>query len=401
MGWRGPTLPTTPVTLSRTALGTCFAGFLLMGAVGAAYGPMLGYLQRRYDVGLSTAGAVLGVNFAGGLAGALMTVVGLERLPGRRVLSAGFLALVVGLLGVALAPTWPALLAAVLATGAGFGSLDFGINQLLAHSELPRRAAMFNLLHAQFGLGAVAGPLLVVAAGDRHLPILLAALAVVPLVSAVGLRGLAGGPVRESVEQPPARIGGRALVGLLVVAYVLYVGVETGIGGWAPTHLVAVGYSEEVAAGSTSVFWAALAVGRLLAAPLAARVAPERIVLACAATAVATLLLAAAGPAAPYAYLLTGLAVAPIYPTGIAWLAGALPGRPRTTSWLLVSAMLGGVVVPPLVGLAINGFGAQATPLVLTAAATAGLAAFTAATIVGRRDRRDAVLEDFPHGPRP
>jgi hypothetical protein len=63
--------------------------------------------------------------------------------------------------------------------------------------------------------------------------------------------------------------------------------------------------------------------------------------MACSVAAIATLLLAAIPGIAPFAYVATGLVIAPIYPTGFAWLAKVTPGRRTPAVYLVGSAVLG------------------------------------------------------------
>jgi fucose permease len=370
------------VTLSRLAFLAACGTFLLIGALAAAYGPLLGQLTRRFDVGLPTAGVVLSANFAGALLGVAVAMAVIERVSGRLAMAGALGVLALGCAAVAVAPSWPTLLAAVLLVGFGAGTLDFGLNQLLAHSAGGETgtSARLNVVHAQYGVGAVLGPLLVAATGDAALPIVFTVAAGVAVVLALGLRGMSGR------LHAPAGVGGRArtlglspLVAAFVVAYILYLGVEVGVGGWMPTHLQRIGYGAGTAATLTAAFWCALAAGRLLVAPLTRCVAPSVVVLTAAAAAVPALLLAVIAPAAPVAYVLAGLAIAPVFPTGVAWLAQLDPDNPRSTSWLLVGSMLGGVLFPPAVGAVIVHFGATRSPVVLALLAAGSLAAFSAA----------------------
>jgi fucose permease len=159
------------------------------------------------------------------------------------------------------------------------------------------------------------------------------------------------------------------------------------VGGWEPSHLAALGLSSAAASWATSAFWLGLTAGRFLIAPVALRVAPEAIVLVCSAVAVLTLGLAAVPDLAPAAYVLTGLVIAPIYPTGFAWLAKVTPGRRTPTVYLVGSAVLGAAIFPPIVGRAIEAFGAAVTPLALAILAIGTLAAFAGVALTGRRLR--------------
>ena len=376
----GPDRAATPAgtTLSPLAFAAACGTFLLIGALLAIYGPILGQLARRFDVGLPTAGIVVSAHFCGAFVGAVAAMAVIERVPARLAMTASLGLLALGCAGVAAAPSWAVLLAAVLVVGLGFGGLDLGFNQLLTHSG--RSPARLNLLNAQFGIGAVAGPLLVAATGEGSWRGLYAAAAVVAVVLALGLRGLSGrlrAPVAD--DGRTRRSGWSPLVAMFVAGFVLYVGAEVSVGGWMPTHLGQLGYGSAAAAALTSGFWCALAVGRLLVAPVATRAPARVIVLAAISAASLMLLLALVTPLAPVGYLLAGLAFAPVFPTGLIWLAQLHPGNPRSTSWLLVAALVGGVLFPPVVGAVIERFGATRAPAVLAVVAAGSLAAFLAA----------------------
>jgi fucose permease len=372
-------VPPRRITLSPSAFVSACCAFLLIGALAALYGPLFDEFTRRYDVGVSTVGFVVSAHFAGALAGVVTAMAVIERVDGHVAIRGALGLLALGCAGVAVAPTLPALLAAVLLLGTGFGGLDYGLNQLVAHSSGARSPARLNVLNAQYGVGAVLGPLAVTVVGQRNATALYAGAAAVAAALALGLRGMSG-----RLPAPATGDAGRtarrgSLLAIFVVAYVLYLGVETGVGGWMPTHLERLGYAAGTAAALTSAFWGALALGRLAVVPVTARVREPVIVVASTCAAVATLLLALVPGAAVAGYVLTGVALAPVFPTGLAWLARLDPGNPRTTSWLLAVTMLGGVLFPPAVGVVIAWFGAAWAPAVLAALATGSLAAFAAA----------------------
>src|SRR5439155_17847718 len=75
----------------------------------------------------------------------------------------------------------------------------------------------------------------------------------------------------------------------------------------------------------------------------------------------------------------TGLAIAPIWSTGIIWLAKLRPGDSRATSWLFPASMVGGVLIPGGIGVVIGHFGIGWAPVVLAAAAAATFAGFALA----------------------
>lgn len=369
------------LVLNKMALAAVAACFLLMGVLAASYGPLLEHLSRRFAITLPVAGEVFSAHFAGALVGVLAAMWAMERVEGRLAVWVALGCTALGCAGVALAPSWPAFLVAVFVIGLGFGALDVGLNQLVAHSKGPRRSAVLNALNGAFGFGAVAGPILISRFGADHLSILYAGTAVLAVALVPAAAGISG---RLPVL---ARTGGGwpgPLVGIFLAAYVFYVGLEIGVGGWMTSHLESVGLLSLDAASFTSGFWLAIAIGRVLAALIPDRVAPSRILIATSAVASIALLVALSGRAAPIAYIVTGFAIAPIFPTGIAWLARLRPGDSRSTSWVFPASMVGGVVIPAGIAFAIASVGLSWAPAVLSLVGFATLAAFWLASIQAR-----------------
>ncbi len=365
------------IVLSGRVLPAVAATFLLMGALAAAYGPLLEHLSRRFAISLSVAGGVLSAHFAGALLGVIVSMWTTERVPVRLSVTVSLGCLGAGCAGVALATSWPAFLAGVFVIGLGFGALDIGLNQLVAHSEGPRRSSVLNALNGAYGVGAVAGPILISTLSEKHLALLYAGGAVVATVLIPAVAGISG-RLPFTPRKPAGRPG--LLVGTFVIAYVLYVAVETGVGGWMTSDLESVGQRSVVAATLTSGFWLAVALGRLLVALVPPRVPESMIVITGSAIAALALAVALVGPAAPFAFIVTGFAIAPIFPTGIVWLAKLRPGDSLATSWLFPAAMVGGAIVPGGIGVVIARFGVGWTPAVLSALAIGTLGAFLMAS---------------------
>ena len=349
------------VVLSRVAIVTIGATFLFMGLVVSAYGPLLEHLTRRFAVSLPVAGSTISIHFAASMAGVLIAMRSIERLPARVTVTPAMLVVGIGCAVVAVAPAWTVFVIGVSIIGLGFGALVLSLNQVVAHSEGRRRAALLNALNGAYSAGAVAGPILVAAFAEAHFAQLYVVAGAVALALIAGAARISGRlPVATG---SPSRPG--LLVAVFVVAFTLYVGIENGTGGWMTSHLEFTGLRSQDAATVTSGFWLALVTGRLLMALVPARVSEAHIVLAGAATATVALLIATIGVAAPVAYVLAGFALAPIFPTGIVWLAKLRSGDARATSWLFPAASVGGTLGPGAIGVVIAGFGLGAAPLVL------------------------------------
>jgi fucose permease len=389
-GPRRPPPPATPTAVfsGPTVVAACLA-FMLIGAVGAFYGPLLPILEARYGFGPSVASTVLSAHAIGGFIGVLTAAQALRVLSNRVYLVLSTAALGAGCLVMAVAPAWWVVVLGAGVVGFGFGALDLGINQLFAYSFGARAGTLLNVLNGVYGIGAVAGPLLIATAGDAAGLVYLgcAILAASLLLPLSRVRG-DGTPVDDDGSARAGRTGHRAyvaVVALFAIGYALYVGIESGIGGWEPTHLAATGLSATAASSATAVFWMGLTVGRFLVAPVALRVRPERIVLGSLVVAIMTLSLATVSGLAPIAYAATGVAIAPIYPTGLAWLAQSTPGRRTPTVYLVAAAMVGAATLPPLVGVAIQALGAAVTPFALLLITLATAVAFSGVALTGRR----------------
>jgi MFS transporter, FHS family, glucose/mannose:H+ symporter len=337
-----------------------------MGVVVAAYGPLLEHLTHRFGVSLPLAGATISVHFTGALIGVLVAMRAMERVSGRLPVMVATGVVSLGCVAVAFAPTWPVFVVAVFVLGLGFGVLVLGLNQLVAYSEGRRRAALLSALNGAYSAGAVAGPILVAAFAADHFSLLFlagaaAALALIPVAGGISgrLPVSAGRPGRPEL-----------LVLIFVAAFVLYVGIENGTGGWMTSHLESVGLRSRDAAAYTSGFWLAVVTGRFLMTLVPSSVPEAAIVLTGSIVAAVSLFAASIGAVAPWAYIVTGLAIAPIFPTGIVWLAKLRPGDSRATSWLFPAASLGGIAGPGAIGLVIAGSGVGWVPLVLGVVAT-------------------------------
>ncbi|MEW2812459.1 MFS transporter [Streptomyces massasporeus] len=376
---------------SKAAVVASCVGFVLIGVLQSLYGPAIPAFRGEFGLSPSAAGLGLSAHFVGGVGGVLLFDRLYGRVGNRRILGSSYLLMAVGAAGFALAPGWPTALTAALVAGVGFGGIDYGLNQLFAVGFGHRSTALLNILHAHFGIGAILGPAVIGAVGSEHYPAVFLAFALANLPLLLCLKG-----VRSHVSAPAAgnEAGGGAVLGrslgsvlaVFVALYVLHVGVETGVGGWEPTHLETVGYGAGVAATATSVYWLMMTVGRFLVAPLALRFSAQAIItVSCAGMTVC--LLAATVPAlAPYAYAGVGLFIAPIFPTGLPWLNRAAPQARRAGALVIAASMIGGVAAGPALGKAIEWSGIRAVPLLLCGVSALCLAA-TLWLVRGTRSR--------------
>ncbi|MFK0256468.1 MFS transporter [Streptomyces sp. NPDC090445] len=359
--------------LTPVAVAASCVAFVVIGALQALYGPAIPALREEYGIGPGAAGLGLSAHFAGALLGVLGYHLLRGRLDNRALLGGSAVLMAAGTAAFAFSPNWALALTGAFVIGLGFGGIDYGLNRLFAVGFGHRSTAMLNLLNGHFGVGAIAGPALIGRLGADGYPAVFLGLGAVGLLILPALGGVAP---RE--PEPPAAEGvaaGGARVGPVIAAftgvYVLHVAIETGVGGWEPTHLEAVGYGAVGAATATSAYWAAMTVGRFLVVPIGLRCSAPSILVVCCAGMAGFLLLATVPALAPYAYVGVGLAIAPVFPTCLPWLNRAVPGVAAAGAYVIAASMIGGVAFPPLLGAVIGAMEVEAVPLVLFGLAVA------------------------------
>lgn len=361
------------------ALGGATGTFALIGAVSSLYGPLLITLSQRYSLSLPRAGEVLSVHFVGALVGVLAGWIGVRLANGRHVLHGSLVLLTLGSFAVLVSHRWDELLIAIFFVGLGFGGLDFSLNTLLSRTAEEGRARRLSIPNAGYGVGAVIGPLLVVAVNPVHFPTIFLIVALSGVVFVVLTMGVSAPRLRSRADHhydPHLAVRRRRILGTFVLAYILYVAVETSSSGWMATQLRHEGYGLTVASLVTSAFWAGLALGRSLGGVLHRHLGTRRLVLSGLGAAVLLALSAAAVPIAPWAYSLTGLVLASVFPMGLLWYSELVPQDVDGIALMILMMMIGGVIGPGAVGLMVSVAGIHVVPLAVATFAALDLVVF-------------------------
>lgn len=357
-------------------------GFLVLGAVTSALGPVLPTLRARHDLDASGAALLLTAFSLGATLGVLLAGAVRRRVPDRAALAGGSGLLITGCALLPGADGAAAALGVLLVMGVGFGVVDLLLNLVLAGAG--RRGSLLMAVSAAFGVGAVGMPLLVGWQPDRvDLPFWTCAAGALLLIVLTLRLDLPALRHRQVLPARTSPTGGRTAVVLLGAVLLGYVTLEGGVAGWETTHLRATtDVSPAGAAGAVALFWGGLTTGRLLAAPLVARLRPRRLLLLALGAGTLSLLVAAVPGMAVVAYALAGLSIAPVFPAVIAWHTARSPGEGGVVV-LFAAALAGPVITAPMTGALVDTHGAQAVPWILAA-----LAAGTTALVVATRSSR-------------
>ena len=302
-----------------------------------------------------------------------------------------------GIASLGLAPTCPWFLGAALLGGLGAGCLDGGANGVVLDLYREGRGRAMNLLHLFFSLGALSAPLIVGLAVESGVPwqtvvlvsgAVIGLLAVAYLMRAHALGSAIGGRSPASGEAaPPQR---RLLSGpllLLGLAIATYVASEVGVSNWLVRFLEPAPLTTATLA--LSLYWAGIAVGRLVSSVIADRFDHRRFTLVCALGMAVTIAAAVLVPSLPGSialFLLAGVASGPVFPMIVALGGERYPDRSAAVGGSLTGmAIFGSTLYPPAMGFLSVSIGLTAAMLgnvLLALACAVALVAFGA----GRRE---------------
>jgi fucose permease len=374
---------------------SCLA-YLSVAVPGSTLGLLWPLMRLSWHQPLGLLGLLLIIGVSASVAASVATGRLLSRVPTGPVVAGGVAAIALALAGEAAAPSVWVFAAGMVVFGVGSGALDTALNTHAATQFGPRR---INWMHASYGLGATAGPLLatgllVAGLGWRGVFATQAAVqAVVAVLLSLTWRAWdqpvptqpavtppapaqpepAPKPSTPNTSKappnpapaPPAQAG--ALLVLVAAAFAaLECGIEAGAGIWGYVFLTAGrGLSGPAAAGTVSAYWATMFAGRAVLGPVAERFGPGRVLTGGVVGLVAgSVLLTVPGPAAvPVAGLaVVGLAAAPIFPLLTLATAERTGGAdPTRAVSLQVAASAGGnAALPAGLGLIIGALTASA-----------------------------------------
>ncbi|MFK5635032.1 MULTISPECIES: MFS transporter [unclassified Ornithinimicrobium] len=345
-------MSTTPAH-PLTRRGSVLAVLVVFAAAGFSMGQVLARLPAIRDA-VGADKAELGIALMGMGIGSLLAMpfTGrmVDRFGSRRVVSACVLLASTGYAALALVPSVPLLLLALLVTGTAVGVWDVGMNIQGSHVERQRGRSWMPFFHAAFSAGAVlgAGAGAVAAwqgVGLVQLPVLAVVTVVLGLVAAsrfvpeehvedvlVPAEGAAGedpaeGGVAVAVGGARGITRPEVLIGLVCLSAAL---AEGAANDWLALLLVDVhGTPEAFGALTLTAFNVTMTVGRLVGGPFIdrwGRVTLVRLGGLLAATGILTVTLAPSVVAALAGGLLWGLGVSAIFPAAMS-AAGEVPGR--------------------------------------------------------------------------
>ncbi|MCL6603424.1 MAG: MFS transporter [Paenibacillus sp.] len=352
--------------------------YFVIGLAHVVLGSILPVLLQSYNQNYSAGGELIFSQFAGFLAGVLVSPL-LNRRFGKR----GSILIATGLLLVAevaysFLPPWEWMYVIAVGAGFGFGMIEAVIGTIIIAAITEGTAVAMSRLEVLFGVGALVMPLIaspLIAAGLWRLSFLI--VAGFTLVSLLFWgRGHFGklqsvlderAPLRDKTKnhstktRKPLPYSGRqwGVLGLFIVFFFLYVGTEMSLVNFMPAIFIAkLGMTESAAALTVTFFWLAMSTGRLFAGVIAEKISYRVYVLV---SCFITLLLFILFPFATHRLAafaliaLLGLFMSGIFSIALVFSSKVLPGAEETTPSIMIAAGgIGGAILPLLIGWAMD-----------------------------------------------
>lgn len=333
-----------------------YSAFIALGLVVASLGPTLPALAEQVGVPLASISILFATRSSGYLLGSLLGGRVYDRLPGHPVMGCVLLVMAGAMALVPMSSHVILCAAVLLLVGITEGTLDVGANALLVWNHPKNLAPYMNGLHFFFGVGAFVSPILIAQAvaysGGITWAYWVLALCIAPI--ALVILKLPSPEIQK--DQTEANGNSHSLFVFLIAAcFFVFVGAEVGIGNWVYTYAVTQNIADEkMAAYLTSGFWGALTLGRLIVIPLAARFRPRTIMLFDIVGALLSVLVMVAFPMSAIAIwvgtLGTGLFIASMFATLLAFAGRRMVITGRVTGWFFVGSSLGAMTVPWVIG---------------------------------------------------
>jgi len=319
----------------------------LLGAATTLYGPSLIYLSEETGRTPASLGALFVFHWFGFFASTFAANRVARRFEMRRSVLIGVALLGAGVLGLIALP-YPLNVASALLVGLGAGMLEVVLNRLIELLAGDEPAAALTKLHSTWGVGAVVIPLVV--AGGVWLGWGWRVAGGVVLAGALLTAALAfRWPEFEVDHGADVQWSGFPWrsTALFVALFLIYVGLETAVGGWATTFFSKIGKGAILGAFATSFFFLTLSIARMTLAAATDRLGFARAVRTGTGLGALALMLTFFPSLALIGFGLAGIAFSIVFPTMLAWAARRHPGlRAQMASVSIAAAGLGGVVLP-------------------------------------------------------
>jgi len=363
---------------SSRALFVCSCLCLLtFGIVFTMVGTVLPSVMARFGIDKASGGTLLLLMTFGVLLGALIFGPIVDGRGYKAMLLGSTALIILGLEGVAFAPSISWLRVAVFLIGFAGGIINGGANALVSDISGDERGPRLNLLGVFFGVGAMGVPFVIALLTSRfsHATLIagVGALVIVPLA----VIATTTFPPPKQPQGFPLADAGRLLRDpvMLLMGVMLFLesGLEITVGGWTSTFVTEeLEVAERTALILLSLYWAGMMLARLVIGTALTRSSPFRILYTCLAIALAgaaMLLTTHSVALAALGVFLLGVGFAAMFPTVLGFVGTRFAALSGTAfSAAITMALIGGMSLPYTVGVLGERVGMRGSFLIVPAA---------------------------------
>jgi fucose permease len=368
-----------------------FVAFIALGMPDGLLGVGWPSIRASFNVPIDALGALLFVSMIGYLTTSFLSGELTRRWGVGRLLIVSCALTGAGLIGYTLVPQWSMMVALGLAAGMGAGGIDSSLNAYVARHY---SAGLMQWLHASYGVGVTAGPLIMTAALTNFQNWRLGYLLVGAVQLVLAVTFWITLPIWQHNNSAPAEMPAepqkevnlgqtlkRHRVWLSMLLFFFYVGSEVIMGTWVYSLLTeGRGVNPQLAGYFAGSYWFTFTVGRILAGLITRRINIQSLVKVCIIAAILAGVILGLNLSTWVnlaAVAVIGFAFAPIFPG----LISGTPGRVgqqhsnNTIGMQTAAGSLGGTALTSLVGVLARSYGLEVVP--------AAMVAFLACLLVG------------------
>ena len=360
-----------------------FVAFIALGMPDGLLGVGWPSIRASFNVPIDALGALLFVSMIGYLTSSFLSGELTRRWGVGRLLIVSCTLTGIGLIGYTFVPQWWMMVALGLAAGMGAGGIDSSLNAYVARHY---SAGLMQWLHASYGVGITAGPLIMTAALTNFQNWRLGYLLVgaVQIVLAITFwitlpiwqqnnSASAESPAEPQKEVNLGQTLKRRRVWLSMLLFFFYVGSEVTMGTWVYSLLTeGRGIDPQLAGYFAGSYWFTFTIGRILAGLVTSKINIQSLVKICIIAAILAGVILGLNLSTWVnlaAVAVIGFAFAPVFP-------GLMSGTPlrvgqqhsnNTIGMQAAAGALGGTALTSLVGVLARVYGLEVVPSAMVA----------------------------------
>jgi fucose permease len=370
------------VRMSAGLMVLAFAAYISLGLPDGLLGVAWPSIRHDFSLNHDSFGALMIAFTAGYLTSSFFGGRLMAHFKLGTLLTASTLSAAVALLGYAAAPYWWILVSAAVAAGLGGGGIDVTLNNHVAANHGDN---LMQWLHASYGIGATAGPIIMTTAisltdswrsgylfvGLLQLALMFSFLFTISMWEKGRKNPNTSHKTNHTNSNAPSMIDTlrRPVVWLSILLFFIYMGVEVAFGAWSYSLLTeSRAVSTKLAGYWVGSFWGIFTLGRIFAGIYTSRIGRLKLITGSfLASLFATIILALdiSNAASLGAITIIGLAIAPVLPALISGTADRVGSRFASNAiGIQIAAMgVGGATIPSVSGVIARRYSLEAIPV--------------------------------------